>query len=458
MIPQVSSLANMEMALYGGFNSTLNTPSYLNGYSTNFNDSVYSPNFYGYGNNWNNLANNNIYSQTPASNSQAPANTSFKSLSKEQIDALTDFYSKSLDPSESFATAAILGGTTGVLMANPRTLVHPWNSMRSFSDVKEMFKGVKENGSALNQLWKENHNIMEEAYSQMQRTTARSKSKLGLFRKRYSATEYNQLKKIMQDALDSKDINKIAEATEKLRHAQVTNGYIAAPVRKGWNKVSNLLHKIPLIGDFFGGNAPTLKVADALKQTDVITANTKTLISCNKRTLGSAFKKAGGKVGLVFGLLEIAMNLPKITMAYAKDKENAQMGVETSNGSKQLKQTTIKAVCNTLGWAAGETLGIWAFTKAGAAIGTALGPGIGTIVGAAVGFIGGSIGMWLGGKIGKALVGNDVSNKIQAEQLVKTQEGQNELLTCVLEKAKNGDKIPPEVQLATAQILQQYQI
>ena len=112
-----------------------------------------------------------------------------RGLTDEQVNALTDYYAKNLDPSESFASAAIMGTAFGTIMANPRTLVHPWNSLTSFGDVKEMFKGVKENGSAMNKLWKENNVVMEEAYSQMQRAKARSKWKIGAFRKRYTKDE-----------------------------------------------------------------------------------------------------------------------------------------------------------------------------------------------------------------------------------------------------------------------------
>lgn len=430
MVSSINSLMNMEMQLYGGLGSNSAAPSYFNGYRAQSNNAIYSPSFYGYGNNGT-IFGQNIPQQykTETSNSSVPAGTPFKGLTDEQVNALTDYYAKNLDPSESFASAAIMGTAFGTIMANPRTLVHPWNSLTSFGDVKEMFKGVKENGSAMNKLWKENNVVMEEAYSQMQRAKARSKWKIGAFRKRYTKDEYNQLKKIMQEALDSKDINKIAESTESLRHAYSSNGFIPGLFDKICGKKSST-------------------VASRLADTATITNNAKTLMGYNKMTLGNAFKKAGGKVGLVFGLLEIAMNISKIQAGYAKDEENAKLGIKSNNGGKQLAQTSVKAVCNTVGWAAGETLAIWGFAKAGAAIGTALGPGIGTIAGAAIGFLGGSIGMWLGGKLGKGLMGNDVSNKIEAEKLAQSSEGQVQLLQHALEQAQSGAKMDLRTQQA----------
>ena len=50
-------------------------------------------------------------------------------------------------------------------------------------------------------LWKDHSYIMEEAFSQMNRTEARSMSKFGLFRGQYSAEEYKKLSDIMEKAL-----------------------------------------------------------------------------------------------------------------------------------------------------------------------------------------------------------------------------------------------------------------
>ena len=138
---------------------------------------------------------------------------------------------------------------------------------------------------------------------------------------------------------------------------------------------------------------------------------------------------------------------PRISGNFKKSTPE-KVGIKSNNGGKQLAQTSVKAVCNTVGWAAGETLAIWGFAKAGAAIGTALGPGIGTIAGAAIGFLGGSIGMWLGGKLGKGLMGNDVSNKIEAEKLAQSSEGQVQLLQHALEQAQSGAKMDLRTQQA----------
>jgi len=64
--------------------------------------------------------------------------------------------------------------------------------------------------------------------------------------------------------------------------------------------------------------------------------------------------------------------------------------------------------------------------------------------------------MWLAGKATKALVGDDVVNKIHAENLAKTTEGQTQLLQYTIEQAQSGKKVPPEVQQAATKLIYQY--
>ena len=51
MVAPINSLMNMEMQLYGGLGSNSAAPSYFNGYRAQSNNAIYSPSFYGYGNN-----------------------------------------------------------------------------------------------------------------------------------------------------------------------------------------------------------------------------------------------------------------------------------------------------------------------------------------------------------------------------------------------------------------------
>ena len=158
-----------------------------------------------------------------------------------------------------------------------------------------------------------------------------------------------------------------------------------------------------------------------------------------------ALKKGGGvKGGIFFAAIELFMNWDKIKTAFSKDD---------STGWKQVGQTTTKAVGNAIGWAAGEAAGVWAATALGAKIGTIFGPGIGTVIGGIAGFVGGSIGMWLAGKATKAIVGQDVADKVTANNLTKTPEGQTQLLSLVSQKVQSGEKVPENVIFSANKIL-----
>ena len=432
MVAPISSLANMEMALDGGFGPSSSAPSYANGYNAKANSSVFSatPNFmsnsygsYGYGNTGMNFGQQIPSQYSNYAQAQTQSKTPFQGLSKDQVNAITDYYAKNLEPSESLSGALITGTILGGAMLNPRVIAHPWNSLTSFSDVNKIFKGARKEGSAINKLWKENSYIMEEAYAETQRLTARRKLKIGAFRKRYTEAEYKQLKEIMEKAVKSGNMDEIAKATETLKHAYVTNGFMP----ELWNKIRG---------------KETVTVASKINDTKTIAENVKQLKSFSNMDFKKAFEKTGGKVGLAFGFLEVIMNFSKIQAAFAKDKENKENGINTNLGAKQTVQTVVKAAGNTIGYAAGETFGVWAAAKYGAKIGTKCGGLTGTLIGAVAGVACGSLGMWIAGKGTRALVGDDVSNKIEAEKKLASAEGQQELLMDVaqsIQKDKNAD-------------------
>lgn len=428
----ISSLANMEFALYGGASGNMNCPSYINGYRAGNLSSSYNPYMYS-------MANQNSWRPNQAQNinqgisqNTNPVSNSVGDVTKgSNIDILTDYYAKNLEPSESLASAVIMGGVSGALMMNPRYIAHPINSFKGLKDVKEMFKSVKVDGSDLNKLWKENPTVMQDAYFRMHKAASRANSKLGLFRKRYSDTEYKELKKIMQEALDSKDIQKIAEASKKLENAYISNGHIPSLFKKIRGK------EVTTVAEKIADNTGIKEGAEAL-----IKKNSMSYLSRFKHSLG-------GRMAILFAGVEMLMNIGKIKTAFNHDKENPN---GEKLGMKQLGQTTVKAVGNTLGWAAGEAAGIWAATKLGASIGTAFGPGVGTVIGGVAGLIGGSIGMWLAGKATKSIVGEDVANKVEAKKLAQTPEGKAQLLTLVAEKAQKNEEVPQNVMFAAQNV------
>lgn len=466
MINSINGLQNMEMMLYGGSTAFNGAPGMHNNYQAQpvQQTNPFYGNYAGYPQTYTNYG----YQQTPQVqqtvqlpqtyanwNTQQtqvtqPKATTFNGLTQKETQALTDFYAKNLEPSESFKSALFMGGIFGAMTVNPRSIVHPWNFVKAgvwknkttgVNELKEMFKGVKNNGE-LSKLWKEHSHIMEEAYAQTHRARSRSYKKLGLFRAQYTDEQYKKLMQVMQDALNSGDHKKVAEATEAMRYAYCKNGKIF----QGIDWVRTKIFRQPS------------KLEDPLKMlnnTAEIGKNASKLLEFDKMTFGKAFEKAGGKLGLAFGAVEILMNMGKIQTAFEKDKEDQANGKKDKNlGWKQLGQTTVKAAANAGGWMLGETAAIWAWSKVGATIGTAVGPGVGTLIGAVVGFVGGSLSMWLCAKGAKKLVGDDVANKIEAEKKMQTAEGQTELLQTALEAAQKGQPMDAATQVALQKAMQ----
>lgn len=435
------SLSNMEYQLYGGTSGygNINVPSASNGYqmqSPYLNQSYYP---------------SQIYQQSPYYQQSQPITQGAQGQltqsnvpqsgvigSQRDWNTIADYYVKSNSPSESLMGAAG-GGVLFGFMNNPRLIVHPWNSIKSLKPVEQMFKGVK-SGGVLNDLWKnkETNNLMREAYFRMHKIEARHNSKIGLFRKKISDAEYNQLKDIMDKALKSGNKEQIAEATAKLEHAYVNDGWIP----KTWNKLKSKL----------GFKTKSQTVAERLSETGEISKKAGELLKNTNASLSKSvkeafkFKKFAGSAGLWVGL-EFLMNMGTIKSAFDKD---------SSTGWKQIGQTAVKGAGSAIGWTLGEAVGAWGATKIGAMLGTAIAPGVGTAIGGILGLVGGSIGMWAMGKLTKALVGEDVGKKAEAEQMTKTPEGQAQLLQYTLSQAQKGENISPTVAMSVQNIANQY--
>lgn len=485
MINSINGLQNMEMMLYGGSTAFNGAPSMYNNYCAQptfaqnnpyYNNGVggYPQNYayYGYQNpqvaQFEQAAQQQKYLQQANQLQQAQTNqlpqtyanwntqsapqqqaTTFNGLSQAETKAITDFYAKNLEPSESFKNAGIMGGVSCAIMNNPRMIVHPWNYITTSlpnSKVNQLFKGVRQNGTALNAAWKENNLIMEELFSQLHRAEARSKKRPlgGLFRKQYTPAEFNEILKIAKDALTPDatgkiDINKAAEAAEKLRYGYTNNGRIAGFWGRLRGKNLDFISKI----NETGADKAIKDAADNLVK-----------FGGKNMKLPQAFKRAGGWFAVGMGALEILMNWTKVQTAQAKDAENAEKGIVTNYGKKQKTQTISKGIANSVGWAVGESLGILAYAKLGATVGTTLGPGIGTFIGAGIGLVCGSVGMWLAGKATKAIVGEDVSNKIEAENMTQTAEGQTELLRTAMQAAQKGQPMDATTQAALQKAMQ----
>ena len=434
MTAPISSLLNMETMLYGAPGLNMSVPNYLNGYSSmpyNSYDSL--ANAYGYLNP--DMYYNSAYDYNSAALANKQTEQAEASVRNRDMQTLADYYAKSISPSESLGSAAIGGAAFGAFMMHPRYIAHPINSVKGLKDVHAMFKGVRTEGTVMNQLWKANNEIMREAYFQMQKAASRQYSKIGLFRKRYSKAEYDLLKGIMEEALQSGNIDKIAKASETLKHAYVNNG--------GWFRFTNGVKNL-----FSKTKTEIPGVMQRIEDTSLIAKNTEKLLSSSgKLTFKQALKRGGGVGGALFFMgIELLTGWNNIKTAYAEDKQT---------GNKQLAQTLVKGAGSAAGWAVGEALGVWGMAALGAKIGTVFGPGIGTAVGGLAGMVCGSIGMWLAGKVTKNLVGEDIANKITADNMLKTPEGQVQLLQLTAQTAEKDKELSPEVAKAFQNIMAQ---
>lgn len=465
MVAPISTLSNMEMQLYGGRNFGTSAPSYMNGYQASsammnpyaMTNPYSTPMFNGYNNqnyygnqNYNNASfgqtipqsyssNSNQYPQNTQVNNISNANTNnaqpttiFQGLTQAEQKALVNTYRKGLEPPEQLALVSGVG--MQAIMMNPRVLAHPKNTIKAFFSLKgagetnKMFEAVK-NGGKLADLWKENAYIMEEAFAQMNRTECRSLNKLGWFRTQYTADEYKKLKGIMQKAIDSGNIDEIAKATETLRHAQSTNGKIPSFFKKLFGK-------------------KTTGVASRLAETDVIKNNTKTLLEQSKgMTYGQAWNRVGGKWGLAFGAFEILGSAEQIKIAFEQD---------TTTGFKQLGQSLVKAGASAIGWQAGEALGVWGATKFTPMIAKRFGGKWATLIAALARPVGALAANWLSRKVAKSVVGEDVANKVQANQAATTNDGQQMIVQNIVERMQAGEQVDIQTQQALQKLMTMY--
>ena len=464
-IPSINSLANMEYMLYGGISGNrAGCPSVYNGYMGTSQIDNYAQNpYYQFG--YNPIFNSNY--GNPLFGSYNPSyqgvtqgvNTGVNTqqtfgANQEDINTLINYHLKGLTPSESLMGAAI-GGVTFGLMNNPRMVVHPWNSVKATIATNKIFTKAKQEGTSLYDLWRKESStgVLQEAYARTNKLEALNPElwKAGLFRKSLDKAEYERLKNLMVKALETtgteeEKLKAIAKATEEIKRAtNAYTGYIPRGLRAiglqkpmQWirNKINPSQYK----------NFDEV-VADNLK------ANEKLLLE----EAGTGIKKIGLKKSLakscgiggalLFAGLEFATSIDNIKAAFSKD---------SGTGMTQLGQTAVKGAGSAVGWAVGEGIGAWAGAKAGAALGTAVAPGVGTAIGAVAGLVGGSIGMWLVGKFTHHIVGTDVGEKVKAQKLAQTPQGQVELLQMTMQQAQNDKKLDAKTAQAMQNVLNVY--
>ena len=432
----INSLANMEYMLYGGTSGlNSNCPSYINGYqASNPYTGYYNPQYLqNYANYQNNISNPNGIAEvqnssnaaqqtqitgTTGQNTQTP-------VTNADINALTKFYKDSNSMVQKWGDI----GTSALFIAaaeNSQVLKHPFNSMRAIKATNVIFD---KSNTAIQALWQKNPELMQKAYGQLHAVNRMAQPKFSFvqkwFQKPITETARKDLEKIMADAIKSGDEKAILRATETLKASRGMDGYIPT----AWNKVKN----------FFGGNAKNLTPQERILKKAADIDKAVNAPAALKPGVGGLLKQ-GLKEGKTFAIFGMVMDLPKIFSAYKNG------GIDSA--LTQITQTGIRSVADGIGWTLGRAAGGAIGTKVGATIGTAVCPGLGTAVGAVLGFLGGAAGSILASKITHALIPTDEGTKLEAQNLTKTKEGRENLLSLVAQKYEAGETIPQNVLIA----------
>ena len=424
MTAPIQSLSNMEYQLYGGVGLNTAAPCYLNGYqgTSNLLNSYY-PSYYGNYSNYGNYGYNNLtFGQTipsnySSSNGQAGANPNFEKVSQEDLNNLADYYAKSNVLEEGF-TGAAAGGLSWLAFEHAQTVLHPINAVKGFKEASAIFKDIPK------EFYKQNSHLIQEAYIAAQQATRDTGSKWFYskwLRKPINEADIKPLLEELKQAVASQNPEAIAKASARLQGARGFDGRLI------FNKKLSVNERLT-------------------KNAGKIAKEATHILEFNKGNFMTAAKGMFKKDFIGFMIFESIFSAGKIVTAFGKD---------TDTGIKQTGQSLVKAASGTAGWCLGRAGGTLLGAKVGAMIGSAF-PGVGTAVGALVGFTIGSIGMWAGHKLGTAIVGQDIADKIEAQNLTKTPEGQAQLLQYTAEKIQKGEKVDPKAQLALQKFINQY--
>ena len=435
MVMPIQSLMNMETMLYGGAGLNSNAPSMLNNYvgrmysdtasyNSPYSNFGYNPSFTGY---------QNFGSLGAGAMQPSAGNSVFEGLSNKDEKALINSYAKGLEPSGSLLGSAAGAAGFGVV-TKPRIWLHPFSAASSIGKLKEtgLFSTLATSGSKLSNLWADaaTNNVVREAYGTMHKATQNGNKLFGIFHTKYTESELKAINKLMEDAIAKGDAQSIANATAQIDYA--------------YSK-TNTLKK--LWGNITGNKSQS--VTEALSDTSAkaVTDAASKIAKGTPKTYWETVKSGCGiKGGLFMFGIEMLMNIGKIRTAFSKDGKT---------GAKQVGQSVFKAAGNTAGWMLGESFGTWACAKAFAKAGSKINPVWGTAIGALAGMVCGMVGCFISGKVTKAIVGEDVANKVEAEKLSQTQDGQIQLLQSAYEKVQKGQADPATV-MAVQKVLNSY--
>lgn len=421
----INNIANMGRALYGyNYGGGLGCLNMYNGYMGTSNFGInpymmnyYNPSFYGYGNYNQDVftqANDatRIYNQNKTvqdsyqGNSQVDWNNpQFKGLTQDDMNKLADYYAKNNALEEGLAGAAA-GGLSWMAFEHAQSIFHPKNAWKGLKAAQEMFKDVPKEFASKNAALLQDAQI---AVQQVVRDTGKKGWWSKWIRNPLDKQAIDPLLNEMKTAVQHGNVEKIATATERLQAARGMDGRITGALTGRKTVAERLASK-----------------ADKIKKDagELVNINNSVIT----KNFGSLLKSSFKRDFVGFMLFETVFNIGKIMTAFQKD---------TKTGVEQTCQSLGKSAVGTAGWCVGRAAGALLGAKVGASLGIAGGP-LGAGVGALIGFTVGSIGMWAGHKLGNWIFGHDVADKVEAQNLAQTKEGQTQLLQFAMQKAQEG--------------------
>ena len=359
------------------------------------------------------------------------------------LDKCTKAYSRTNCIEDEGFSGALIGAGSMYALGNAQTIFHPKNTISAYKKINELkvFDNVMKEGTGAAKLWKENNQLMQEAYNETKKLLRDAQSKgwwSGWFKNAakddigFAETQANLLKDVLNRNVTTaeeaaKQLEDVRTLVADMKSASGCSGKIPTLWRKIRGK--EILETAENRMDAATEAGENLKHLEALKGID--------------QSFGSLLKKTLKRDAKVFIAMEMLMSAGKIITCSKEDINNRKAGLQSQHlALKQAGQSLVKAGINTGAWCLGSAAG----TKLGAAIGTMCCPGIGTVIGSVAGFIGGSICSWLANKGMKYLAEKkdvklfqDKAGQIEAKNLAQSAEGTQQMLINLKEKIDNGE-------------------
>ena len=433
-------------------------------YTTAYGNTSYS----GYGANYSNYPNYSAY-QTPQvaqtySQPQASkkATTSVAFTAAEQ-EALKDFYKKENSMEQDWSGIPMSMAMIA-LMEQTQTMLHPINSCTAIKKTQEI---LNLSNPKFAKAWKEMPDLAQDLFTELNAVNRNAKGKIPVLQRWFvkpNARGAELGAQFAKEAIEEGTEEAYIKAIEKIKASKGCDGYIPSFFARIKAFVTGKEYKAPTPDSRLAAKAESIEkaVKDKLAQrTTTATASgatatasataAVTTTAAKGFNLASVMKgalKQGVKEGKAFAIFGLLIDLPKIITSYKEGGFGSAL--------KQTAQTGVRSVIDGIGWTVGRAAGTALGTKLGTAIGTAICPGVGTAIGGVIGFLGGAVGSILASKISHAIIPTDEATKIGAEKATKTEEGKQELLKMVMNKAQSGEQLDPQVLQAAQKMAMQY--